>query len=200
MGSVFRDHAVRLGGTERGPRAIDGLAQRARRVAQRKFAHQSQIVRMDIEERLFRGVCARGTLVGKAHRAFVVDEHVAGEHVAPARLCRAQAEVVLLAVAAPEALGVERPDLRSRQARRMYMQKPTAVGRSTVRPALVAAKSRSSAASPSVPGTPPVQPSNGYEQIVALLENGVDGADVRARVRRSRAGGRASRSPPRCRC
>ena len=55
----------------------------------------------------------------------------------------------------------------------MHMQKPTAVGRSTVRPALVDAKRRSSSASPSVPGTPPVQPSNGYEQIVALLENGV---------------------------
>ena len=55
----------------------------------------------------------------------------------------------------------------------MYMQKPTAVGRSAWRPALTVANSRSSPASPSVPGVPPVQPSNGYEQIVALLENGV---------------------------
>ena len=55
----------------------------------------------------------------------------------------------------------------------MHMQKPTAVGMSTSRPALVDAKRRSSAASPRVPGTPPAQPSNGYEQIVALLENGV---------------------------
>src|SRR5579862_9820239 len=68
------------------------------------------IIGMPFDEQSSGGFDQRATLVGEAHRAFVENEDIGRNDVAPAGLGGAQAEVVLLAVTAAESLVVEQSD------------------------------------------------------------------------------------------
>ncbi len=103
--------------------------------------------------------------------AQVHDERVVAEHVAKARLHGAHAEVVLLAVAVPNA-GSKTP-IASISARRTQKQKPTPVGSSGyVGTAARASAARVGSGSASS-GQALFTQNRGNEQISALFENGV---------------------------
>ncbi len=113
-----------------------------------------------------------GLLAGERLPARVRDERVVGEHVAPSRARRAQAQVVLLAVAQPER-HVEHADCRraARGGRTCRSRRPSAgPDRSGPRPrraprAPVRGRCR--------PATALFTQKRGNEQISALFENGV---------------------------
>ena len=105
------EHLAQLARVLRDARVVDRRPQRACRIALHVLAHLAQIIGIEVQERLARTHGEREPFSRKAHGAFVIDEHVAGQDIAPAGAGRAQAEVVLLAVAAPEPLRVEQPHL-----------------------------------------------------------------------------------------
>ena len=72
-------------------------------------AHAFQVVGMPREDQL-PGSVAQGRVLAEAHLARMVNEGVAGQQMGPALRGGPQAEVVLLAIAAPEGLGIKEAD------------------------------------------------------------------------------------------
>ncbi len=90
---------------------IDGLAEARRRVRGDEGLHRSCILRMQPSHGRSRSRHERSALVAETDPARVEHEGVGAQHVAPARLCRPPAEIVLLTITPPEFTGVEHPHL-----------------------------------------------------------------------------------------
>ena len=113
----------------------DGEAVRADRVHPDMHGHQFFVVRVATPQQCAGGLLQYFGIGFEADRALMIDEHVAGEQVAPSALQRTHAEVVFLAIAATEAVLVEiaeivqrvPPDIHTKTHRRRHRHRSACI-------------------------------------------------------------------------